>query len=125
MSTKILDLHDDLLSKILLFALGSSRRFLDTKDLHSRDIRDFLNYRRISKQFYNATDPNKPSINRIWEFITRRSFPHIPTKLKCKRWDKFCRYRIKVLNKWIDEWNECQQGGIDHIPSDEDDFEPI
>ena len=121
-STTILDLHDDLLTKILAFALDSLHSVYADYWSCPANVQHFLNYRLVCKQFYNVTNPNESRINRIWERITRKNFPLIPSKLKCKRWDKFCRYRYQVLREWADE---LRAGDDDEDDYPEDSPDPI
>ena len=68
-------------------------------------IKTLINLKTLSKQFYNALNPNNGAVNMIWKEICRIKFPNTPQTLKVKRWDQFLKYRMIKINqrKNIDE----------------------
>ena len=62
-------------------------------------IKTLINLKTLSKQFYNALNPNNGAVNMIWKEICRIKFPNTPQTLKVKRWDQFLRYRMIKINE--------------------------
>ena len=62
-------------------------------------MKTLINLKTISKQFYNALNPNNGAVNMIWKIICINKYPNTPQTLKIKRWDQFLKYRMFKINQ--------------------------
>ena len=62
-------------------------------------IKTLIDLKTISKQFYNALNPNNGAVNMIWKEICRIKYPNTPQTLKVQRWDQFLKYRMMKITQ--------------------------
>ena len=62
-------------------------------------IETLTDLKTVSKQFYNALNPNNGAVNMIWKEICRIKYPNTPQTLKIKRWDQFLKYRMMTISQ--------------------------